>query len=294
MDNPGESTGPPVGELLSAIVAATDDARRAERINDFIVSTEPITRMVAAILCREFRADRDTWFDDFCQLTRIAAHELIAEVVAHPRRLEEIGSWRGLLAFRARSAATAFVDSSAGFNPASGMVAVKRRVREMEKTRTLLLTELEREPTDVEVVEHTNRRLAQARSDYKRQGMECKLEDLALVGPAEDIADHGERAGTCTVETDADLHSTERGELIRLCIQACTTESPQLGQVARIWFAPALATEYDEHPNAARIAAVVGIEPSTARARVARMRQIAQVVARDHYGIGRELASQGA
>jgi hypothetical protein len=284
----------PIADRLAAIVAETDDAVRDELVNDFLVTTEPLTRAVSRTLCREFNADRDTWLDEFCQLVRLAAHDLLTEVIEHPARLEEIGSWRGLVAFRAKSAATAFVDSSAGFNPASGMVAVKRRVREMEKTRALLLAELEREPTDVEVVERTNQRMAQTRTDYKRQGMECKLEDLRLVEPAADIADHRDRAARETVETDSDLHSTERLDLIRLCIQACTAESAQLGQVARLWFAPALAREYDAHPDAAQIAAVVGIQPSTARARVARLRQVAQAVARDHYGISRHLASRPA
>lgn len=283
-----------LGELLSAVVAEPDATAREGLVNEFIVVTEPLTRRIASTLCREFKADRDTWFDDFCQVVRIAAHELLAEIVERPGRLQEIGSWSGLLTFRAKSAATAFVDSSAGFNPASGMVAVKRRVREMERTRAALLAELEREPTDLEVVERTNSRLAQMRSDYKRQGMECKLEDLHLVRPAEDIEDHRDRAGHDTVETDSDLHWTERAELIRLCIQACTAESAQLGQIARIWFAPALASEYDAHPNATRIAEVVGIEPSTARARVARLRQIAQRVAQERYGIRRELSSRPA
>ncbi|WP_435770618.1 hypothetical protein [Nocardioides sp. SYSU DS0651] len=290
----GPGTVVPIGDLLAAIVSERDAGARDLLVNDFIAATEPITRGVAAGLCREFRADRTTWHDDFCQIVRIAAHTLVTELVEHPHRLAEVGSWRGLLTFRARSAATAFVDSSAGFNPASGMVAVKRRVREMEKTRALLLAELEREPTDHEVVERTNRRLAAIRSDYKRQGMECRLEDLQLAAPAEDITDHHDRLVHDALESDSDLHATERAQLIRLCIEACTAESAQLGQIARIWFAPALGTEYDAHPNATQIAAVVGVEPSTARARVARLRQIARTVAQDRYGIRRTLASRPA
>lgn len=279
-------------DLLSTIVAEPDGVARAELIGAFIAATDPLNRSIATALCREFKVDRTTWFDDLCQLVRLAAHALLSELVMDPDRLDEVGSWRGLLTFRARSASTAFLDSSAGFNPASGMAGVKRRVREMEKTRNRLFGELQREPTDQEVVDATNERMAAHRSDYKRQGMECQVADLWAVAPTQGIEDLYQRASRDTVETDCDLHSTERARLIRLCIEACTAESAQLGQIARIWFAPALGEDYDAHPNATEIAAAVGVQPATARAKIARIRRIAQQVARERYGISRGMHAQ--
>lgn len=279
------------GEILAAIAAAHGTDAAEALIDEFLSLTEPLNKSIAVALCRDFKVDRNTWLDDFCQFVRIAAMHLVREIAENPKRMEEIASWRALLTFRARSATTAFLDSTSGFNQVSGMVGVKRRVREMEKTRAAMYAELQREPTDHEVVEETNRRLAETRSDYKRQGMECKVEDLHVAQPSVAIENsQGVADMKVHVDDDSDLHSTERDDLIDGCIAACTIEDPRLGEIAKLWFAPARTGGDGEHPTAAHIARTLGIEPSTARAKVTRVRSIAQRIAREQYGIRRERA----
>lgn len=284
-----EAPGMTLTDLISDIAACSNEVEREQMIDDFLRATESITKSIGAALCRDFKADRNTWLDDFCQCVRIAAHKLITEVTSSPEKFEEMESYRALLRFRSRSAVTAFVDSSAGFNQASGQAGLKRRRRELERTRATLYAELCREPSDEEIVDVTNVRMRATRVDAARQGMICKTEDLHIADTAEDIDNHVDLASRDTVETDSDLHATERKRLVLMCIAACDAESPQLGQIARLLLAPALGDGYDDLPTAAAIAKLVGIEASTARAKVSRVKQVSQRVARDQFGI-REVA----
>lgn len=282
-----EFTAEDLRAFLEAIVEETDETLREHLINDFLAKTDKMNKSIAVRLCRDFGADRNTWLDEFWQFVRIAADALLREFVASPAKLDEVVTWYGLLQYRSNSAATAFIDSSAGFNQASGMVGVKRRLREMEKTRAQLFNELNREPTDAEIVKTTNERLKRTRADYKRQGMECTLEDLRALQPAENLDDLHNHVAKETVESDSDLHAVERKRLIMLSIAECDKVNPQLGIIARMWFAPALDDDYDEHPTAAEIAKEVGIQSSTARAKVSMVRKIAREVALRAFDIRR-------
>lgn len=277
-------------DRIAAIVDEPSEHVRAVMVEDFLAHTERLNRSIAATLCRDYKADRNTWFDDFCQLVRIAAHALVEECIAHPERLDEVRDYQSLLGFRARSAATKFVDSSAGFNTASGQAGLKRRRRELERTRASLYMR-GYEPTDQEIVDATNERMLAQRADAARQGMICSIEDLHMSQASENIEDHRPPTSKDVVENDAELHASEREALVAECIAACREESVSLGRVAELWFRPATGADaalYDGPPTAASIAKVVGIEASTARAKVARVRQVSQRVARDRFGMRRE------
>lgn len=274
-------------DLLRAVSRdGQDPATREFVVGEFLRRTEKLNKAIASGLCRDYRADRNTWLDDFWQLVRIAAATLVEEVIDSPDRADEIRDYPALLKFRSRSAATRFVDSSAGFNATSGQAGLKRRRRELERTRAHLYSQ-GFDPTDEQIVEVTNERMLKARSDAARQGMICTVDDLRVSEVAENIEDHAHPVSADTVESESELHAVERERLIAACIEAATGESEQLGQIARLWFMPATDAEvdtYDGHPTAASIAVIVGIEASTARAKVARVRQIAQHVARERFG----------
>lgn len=86
------------------------------------------------------------------------------------------------------------------------------------------------------------------------------------------------------------LGEAERRRLIETCVATCEKESPQLGEIARLWFAPALDDDYDglppaekiaRHASASQVAERIGVEASTVRARIVRIKEIARRVARD-------------
>lgn len=277
-------------ELLAAIVACPDAAERDALVQDFLVMTEPLTKSVGAQVCRAFKADMNTWLDEFIQITRMAALAIVREAIDRPDFVEEIQSYKAILTFRARSGGKKFIDSSGGFNQASGMAGYKRRRDELERTRAAFFAEGV-DPTDQEIVDRTNERMLRSRSDAARQGMICSIEDLHVADSTESIEDHAHPMSADVVESDSDLHRIERVRLIALCIIECQRESEQLGDIAKIWFAPALEADYDAHPTAAFIATQVGIEASTARAKVARVKQVAQRVAREQFDIRRYTAA---
>jgi hypothetical protein len=269
--------------MLYEIGQCTSLTEQHVLINDFIALTEPMNKGIAAAMCRDFKADRNTWLDDFTSIVRESAMHLLREVAGNPDKADEIGSYRGLLHFRAKSATNKFVDSSAGFNQASGMKNLKRRRAELERTRQHFLMQ-GIDPTDDMLVDETNKRMLATRADAARQGMICNKDDLHFAETTENIEDHSHPVSNDSVESESELHATERHRFVIACIAACDDENPQLGQIARLWFAPALDDTYDSHPTAAYISTQVGIEASTARAKVARVRQIAQHVARERFG----------
>lgn len=282
-----DSVGVTLSGLVREIAATSDRTAREWLIDDFLRQTESLNKSIAAALCRDFKADRNTWLDEFWQLVRIASQALLEEVIAFPARADEIQHYPSLLRFRARSAVTKFVDSSAGFNQASGQSNMKRRRKELERTRAALYSR-GCDPTDADIVEETNKRMLSIRSDAVRQGMICTIEDLHIAATSENIEDHAHPVSVDTVESESELHSVERQTLITACIEACAAESAQLGEIATKWFMPATNGQvdtYDGHPTAASIALEIGIEASTARAKVARVRQIAQRVAREGFGL---------
>lgn len=273
-------------DRLIEIATCDNPTTRAFLVDAFLRDTEPMTKGIAAGLCRYFKADRNTWLDEFCQIVRITSQALVEELASDAEKAAEVESYKALLTFRARSAGTKFVDSSAGFNQASGMAGAKRRVKELERTRIAMIQQ-GLEPTDEEIVEETNRRMMATRRDAARQGMICTIDDLRIseFGSNANIEDHAHPVSVDSVETDGELHSTERVKLIFMCIAACDEENEQLGQIARMWFAPALDENYSDHPTAAMIAEKLGIEPVTARTKVAKVKAIARHVARERFGI---------
>lgn len=271
--------------LLKQIGDATDATDQEALTDEFLAACEPIVRFVAFDLCGQFKADRNTWADDFISIVWLEAYNLAKECAGKPAKADEIGSIKAILGYRGRSKVTTFIDSSAGFNQASGLAGWKRRRKELERTRAVLWTEYNREATDAELVEETNRRLRETRADIARQGMECKVEDLYISDTCENVDDHHNAAIVPGVESDSDLHRVERARLVMLCIAECDKEGELLGKVARLWFADADSDDYDAPPTAASIARDLGIEPSTARAKVGRVRVVSQQVARERFRI---------
>ncbi|MGL5827738.1 MAG: hypothetical protein ACRCYU_23460 [Nocardioides sp.] len=264
-------------DQLRAISAAPLPERRP-LAEAFLKSIDPHIRSVAGRLCVHYRVDRNTWLDDFASLGRQTAWSLIEEMVEHPDRLDEAVALGGLLDFRIRSTVSAFVDSSAGFNSMAGSAGASRRRRELRKTRDALLTELHREPSNIEVVKATNDRLAQTRADIVRQGMYCRPEDL-LDPTTIDIANGHDIAATEAAETLLDPVDAER--LVSLAIRRCSEISTVTADVARLWCADALTGV----PNAVRIGRELGLSRSASYATVAVVRGVFERVCREHFDV---------
>lgn len=267
---------------LAAIVSASPDTRD-HLIDEFLRTREATFRRQGAKLCVQFRADRNTWFDDFTSLTRVAAYRIIEECQARPEFVEEVRSFTALLEFRSRSSVRKFIDSSAGFSYASGLSAHKQRKVELEKTREELRRLWAREPSDIEIVEETNRRVMQRRKDAKHQALISTVQDLHVSSRTERVED--QLALAAPEADESAISAVERRDLARLTIAECETISATLGQVAAVWMGSWLGDGEQEPPTAVAVAQTVGFSPSSARRAIAEVRGVAARILSERYGV---------
>ncbi|KQP63013.1 hypothetical protein [Nocardioides sp. Leaf285] len=278
------------------LIRDTAAAQRSTLIDDFHRWAQPTVRRITAGILREMRLDRNTWFDDIESSTAEAMFLLVIEVVEDRTSIDELVSFEALLTYRARSKAREFLDSSGGLNQASGQVGLKRRVKEMRWTLNHLTQTTGRVPSAQEVVEATNARMEEKRKDFRRQGMECSLEDYAYLemGPAASLENTPEPSVADPNENPAPLHAAERLDFIAMIIARCAQHSEILAQVAEVWLDPATQSAYDGHPSASDVAPLVGLAPQTCRTKIALVREYARQVLKDFYGItGVEETSEG-
>lgn len=278
------ATGADLTKDALRVIASAEGAERDVLVDDFLRDHDGLCRAIAARLCRQFRADQTTWMDDFVSLTRIAAFNIIVEIIDRPPFLDEIRKFDLILGFRAKSAVTKFVESSAGFSYATGMTTARRRRDELERTREQLTIMMGAEPTDTQIVEATNERMLATRKNAKHEQMLATTDDLHLDTTTVDIDEVREDLSGAA-QAEGVLHATERREVARLTIEECRMRGEELGAVAEMFMAPFLGAGTAEQPTASEISRRLGRSHTQVRKSLTTVREVASVILATKYDV---------
>lgn len=279
-------------EWLCAYRDASDPCERDEVAQGFALACSKTRYRVASTALVKARVDRNTWMPDAVSCVSFALVSILDDVSQGKLDPATIGSFNGLLLYRAQSGLRALLSSSAGMNAASGMVGLKRRLSELRKTQQLLAASGEESPSVQMVLDVTNERMEQTRAHARYQGMICTLDDfhaLTARPPAPIESVEATLVDTNTVESDQPLHRVEMVELCREVIRLAGERNPKLGDVARVMFAPSLQRGEDM-ADAATVSRELGIPGSTSRIYHRSVRDLAQEVLAAKYAI---LSAQG-
>ncbi len=278
-------------EWLQTIRACADTPANGRLVEDFLASREPLFRRTAAAVCRTYQLDRNRFFDEVLQLARVEAHSIMTQY-AEPGSTIDAPRFEQLLNFRTRSATRTYLDSSAGLNPASGMVALKRRRNEIRKTRARLRQELGREPSDTAVEDEARRdvigRLGEDKA--RRQGMIPSLDDEQKAAEATSLDDADTANNLAhTSGDDYQMHRVERVQLARLVIAGAQQASPVHGRVAQVMFGRQAADLDDDVdlPTVREISEAAHVSRYTARVQRGAVLEITKQILRDQFGINK-------
>ena len=234
-------------ELRDILVAR--DSERKDLINDFLTKRKSVFLRQSAILCTHFRQNRNTMFEDVAQIVAQTAFEMILDILNHPEKLDEFGSFDAVLKTRARYAVGAYLRSSA-HTPLSGMSNVERRRAQIAKTRNTLRNEFGTEPDDDEVIAKTNERLLATNKDPKRSGFLVSRDDLDSHVRMSSLIEEVERADDDErhlpdAHGATGLHLGEHERFLDLVSDqlASHKESAAITVVARHWLSVGLTSE---------------------------------------------------
>ena len=148
----------------------------------------------------------------------------------------------------------ASITESAAWIGSSGMSTQVRRRRALGMHRARMIKDLEREPSNRELIDSYNEAIRASRKDAARQGMIATEGDLAPLEPASLDVSAGREAASDDVYP---LLTPQAGPLAEEIIRRSAMEDPLLGIVARAW----LGTYQDEvFATSAAIAAELGID----------------------------------
>ena len=176
-----------------------------------------------------------------------------------------------------------------GFSSAGGAV---RRASKINKTRRELAVKLEREPSDIEVVNEVNRMAKLTRSNPEKQGALVTLEDLrvstfsSLDSLTEEFGDS--IWGTEEVETSP-LTRVEANPLIDSIVGACEAESVILGAVAKSWIGEAMG-EPPVVRTAKEVATDLALKLGEATVLMERCKEVAVRICAENFGISSPFA----
>lgn len=273
----------PEQDRIDLILASSGKAR-ARLIDDFCRAKLETFRSIGSLLCRKAGMDVLRHADEVTQIVAMECVKMIHEIIADPDRLaREVTSWNGRLHTRAKPAVRSYADGAASGLAASGTTALARRQREMNRTRQALRAELEREPSDVEVVETTNDRMRRLRKDPARQSMICTVEDLK---PTDMVALHDDDDDEKVYEDETPALAPHEGRrMVTLLARNVEADDPVLAAVVLAW----LGGVYDPEVGAPRevheVAAHVHITSGQAAEYIARAQSLAVTFLADRFGI---------
>lgn len=175
---------------LRAIAADSDGATQSAAVDELLRGCKPLFARYARALCRSNSVPATRYLDDIEALVAAEAWELITEAIADPDILDDIPTFEARLFVRVRPKVRSFVDRFE--SPASGMVAARRRVREVAKTRSQL-RRAGVEPKIETVIAETNARLRRTRKDAERQGMLVDVSTFIEAAPATPVNEYTAR-----------------------------------------------------------------------------------------------------
>jgi hypothetical protein len=268
-------------DQLRMIASAHPSSRRTALRDDFIASRRKLYRLVAHRLCRTLGMPYATHREDVEQLVAMEAVTFVEELVATPARIEEIANWEGLLHVRARATVRAWADRN--LSPASGMISLSRRVRQLNQLRDELRTTSGLEPSDREVAFEHNRRMTATRKNAAKQGMLVSAGELALARPAADI--HDLELAAMTPEGGL-LHPTEGPRLVAAVVAKARMIGGVTADVAACWLSGVYGSEGDQRVlTAHEVAEYLGLPQASAAAQIRKVRTLAQRVLAEQLGI---------
>ncbi|MGC0252643.1 hypothetical protein [Pseudactinotalea sp. Z1748] len=219
-------------DVLADIAQMPTGPQREVAVEQFIAARLPLFNRYARSLCRTNSVPANDYLEDITAIVAEVAWEMIREALQDPGHLSKYMTWEAIHFRRARSKVRSYVDRTK--TPASGMTTVMRRYREVQRTRSLLRGELDREPSDPEVVAETNKRLSHLK-DAAYQGMHITSADLQMPGQVGDPDIALESHKVVDYAEDYILHPTEGATVVRQTITAAREHHPTTGRVAELW-----------------------------------------------------------
>lgn len=264
---------------LRDIIVATEPERKV-LINAFLTRRKAMFMRHGAQLCSHFRQNRNAMLDDLAQIVSMSAYELILEICAKPKLLDEIVSFDAVVKKRASNATYQFVRSNA-VTPLSGMGNVERRRALIAKTRKIMTENTGVVPTDDEVIAETNRRLWETNKDPKRSGFLVSRADLKSNIAVSSIIEEVDRPDTTDMHqpdrTGAlGLHAGERPRFFKLVRDRLAFhDDARIGDVAEYWLRCGLEGEI---PTGKDLAEEFNIDVTIARAHLRDIRAAAAAV----------------
>jgi hypothetical protein len=248
---------------------------------DFFTGRHKLFRLLAHRLCRTLGLAYALHREDVEQVVAMEAVTFVDELLLEPARIEQIANWEGLLHVRARAAVRAWADRH--LSPASGMVSLSRRVRQLNQLRDELRAAGGREPEDRELEAEHNRRMAASRKDAAKQGMLALAGEAALARPVVDI--HALELAAVTPEGGL-LHPTEGPRLVRAVIAKAQAIGGVTADVAACWLSGVYDSEGDQRVLTPReVAEQLGLPAQSASAQIRKVRAVAKRVLAEELGI---------
>lgn len=216
-------------------ILQSDGLRRERLIEEFFEARRGLFARMSWQLSRRYGNLAGSQ-DDVLSAVMNEAVEMFFENLTDPLRFVQVINWEGLLTVRCAKAINRMVDDrqTHGMTRVSGLL--KRR-QAMARTRQSLQSQLGRIPTDQEIVDATNERLAWSRADQRRQGMICKIEDLHW-NKSVDI-----ESVTIDYETQFLLHPIEGSRIVSRTLKAAQQQGGLAGEVAHLWLSAYLENQ---------------------------------------------------
>lgn len=276
-------------EQIRAIAATPDRAAREGAITAFISARYPALRRQARRLCSVNAVPASTYLDDVLQIVLEAAWRLLRSLAEDPAQIESLPSFEQRVWVTARPLVRSELDKAK--SPASGMVSVQRRAREVRRTQLEMMSRGHSAPTVEEVITATNDRLRALRADAARQGLLVTAADItAAEAPAAlDSPDAADR--------HVAAHDPTATDMARRVLSATRKVDEETYRTARIYVKEALGPSDPNRPDVTRlVAADLKVNPRRARTLIRRVVEIARAELRaSGYGPGGQdaLAARG-
>lgn len=276
-------------ERVRAILAETNAAAQQRAIEQLIVDYTPLFRRQARRLCSANSVPAATYLDDVLQLVLESAWQVLRGLVEDPSRLDDLVSVEARVYVVARPLVRSELDKAK--SPASGMVSVQRRAREVRRTQLEMMSRGHSAPTVEEVITATNDRLRALRADAARQGLLVTAADItAAEAPAAlDSPDAADR--------HVAAHDPTATDMARRVLSATRKVDEETYRTARIYVKEALGPSDPNRPDVTRLVAEdLKVNPRRARTLIRRVVEIARAELRaSGYGPGGQdaLAARG-
>lgn len=256
-----ENTGVKTSKRVRAILSISMRSRRAQVAETFVSTRYGLYKRIAT---RVIRGSKSTYgflasqseAEDIAQEIAFDEYQLLADGTSGPAPvLDWVDKWQAVIVKRGSRISAQHLRASEHTGIAESETAM-RRLREIQKTRSILYRSGEdaERLSEEEIVAATNKRLAEASPNYRRQGMECSIEDIYLTSistqrpwarDGDCASEFAETAAPAfsTPETNPDdslLGVTGAERLIADIIARCHSISTLHGKVAQAWIGAAL------------------------------------------------------